>query len=167
MNEVIQNKKKSEILAEKFAETDYGDVLLHSEISIIIQEPYPSTKYSTTIQKARKILLHKYNKSVECIIGDGYRVIYPDDFVKDALKHYKRGFNEMKKGEDKLQNAPVQNMTEEGRIIFRRVYDRVVILNAAVQGATVEIKALAKKPHPFALQGASKWNKRRNLNEHK
>lgn len=156
MNEIIKNKKKSEILAEKFAETDYGDVLLHSEISVIIQEPYPSPKYSMTISKAKKILLHKYQKCIECIIGDGYRVIYPDDFVGSALKHYKKGFNEMKKGEDTLQNAPVQNMTEEGRMVFRRVYDRAVILNASVQGATVEIKALAKKPHPFALQCGNK-----------
>ena len=60
MNEIIENKKKSEILAEKISIMNYGEVITHTEISQIIQEKYPGAKYSSTIQKARKILLNKY-----------------------------------------------------------------------------------------------------------
>lgn len=152
MNEVIENKKKSEILAEEFAKLEYGSMMPHSTISNIIQEDYPSQKYSTTIQKAKKILLKKYGKVIECIIGDGYRLVQPDDYVTQSLKHYKKGFNEIQKGTDTLSNAPVKDMTEEGRTIYRRVHDRAVILNAAMVGAKAELKTLSQRQHPMMLE---------------
>ena len=153
MNELIVNKKKSEILAEKIASMEYGSVIRHTEISALIDEPYPSNKYMSTIQKAKKILLKEYCCCIECVIGDGYRVVHPDGFVSTSLRHYKRGFKEIRKAEDTLEYAPVKNMTDEGRIVYRRVYDRAVILSAAVKGAKVEMKVLSKKEHPFALAG--------------
>lgn len=48
MNEVIENKKKSEVLAEKINELNYGDVLTHEQIASLIEEHYPSNKYTST-----------------------------------------------------------------------------------------------------------------------
>lgn len=152
MNEVIENKKKSEILAESLSKLNYGDVVMHSQISVIIGEKYPSAKYNSTIQKARKILLNNYGKRIECIIGDGYRVIQPDDYVDYSLKHYKRGFKEMQKGYETLSHAPVKDMSIEGRARFRRVNDRAITLAATMQGARVELKELSKKRHPMAVE---------------
>lgn len=152
MNEIIENRKKSEILAEKLNELSYGDFISHGQIAAIIEEPYGSNKYSATIAKARKILLKKYNKTLECVIGDGYRITNPDDFVQQSLKHYKRGFNEMGKAHDTLEYAPVGDMTPEGRDTYRRVYDRAITLQAAMRGAAVELKTLGQKKHPFALE---------------
>lgn len=78
MNEIVENKKKSEILAEKINELSYGDVLTHQQISSLIEEDYPSNKYTSTIAKAKKLLLKKYNKTIENIVGDGYRVVDPE-----------------------------------------------------------------------------------------
>ena len=61
MNEVIGNKKKSEILAEKINELNYGDVITHQQIASIIEEDYPSNRYASTIAKAKKLLLILYN----------------------------------------------------------------------------------------------------------
>lgn len=153
MNEVLDNKKKSEILAEEISKLNYEDIILHSQIAEIIQEDYGSNKYRSEIDRTKKILLKKYNKILKSIKGDGYRVVKPDDFVGESLGHYKRGFNEMQKGQDILTNAPVKDMTDEGRTIFRRVYDRAVILNASMQGAVVELKTLGtKKKHPMAVE---------------
>lgn len=149
MNEIIENKKKSEILAEKLDELSYGDFISHEQIASVIEESYGSNKYTSTIAKARKILLRKYNKSIENIPGDGYRITNPDDFVKQSLKHYKRGFSQMQKGYDVLEHAPVENMTPEGLNAYRRVHDRAVILQASMQGARTELKLLAKRDHPF------------------
>lgn len=150
MNEIIENKKKSEILAEMISKLNYGDVILHKDISSIIQEKYPSCKYNTTVQKCKKILLEKYDKAIECVRGDGYRVVKPDDFVFHSLNHYKRGFNEIKKGHNILTHAPVKDMSNDGRDSFRRVYDRSVILQASLKGVSVELKSLAEKNHPFS-----------------
>lgn len=152
MNELVENKKKSEVLAEVFAGLNYGDVIKHEEISRFIETPYPSSKYMSTVQAAKKVLLNEYGKSLESIHGDGYRVVNPDDYVTHSLRHYKRGFNEFQKGSDLLGHAPVNDMTTEGREAYRRVNDRAVILQASIKGAVVELKTLGEKRHPFLPQ---------------
>ena len=155
MNEVLNNKKKSEILAEEIKKLSYGDVITHEQIAEAIEENYPSNRYRTTITKAKKILA-KDGIYLESIIGDGYRIVEPDDVVTHSLKHYKRGFNEMQKGYDTLANAPVKNMSAEGRETYRRVYDRAVTLSASMKGAAVELKTLGQKKHPFAIENMSR-----------
>ena len=152
MNELIENRKKSEILVERISELNYGDVITHQQIASIIEEDYPSNKYSTTIAKKKKILLKKYNKTIENIVGDGYRVVNPDDFVNQSLKHYTRGFNEMQKGYDTLEYAPTKDMSQEGLSTYRRMHDRAITLQAAMKGASVELKTLGEKKHPMALE---------------
>lgn len=149
MNEIIKNKKKSEILAEEITKLTYGDMITHSTIANIIDEVYPSQRYLAAVQKTKKILLKEYGIVLESIRGDGYRVVQPDDYVNHSLKHYKRGFKEFQKGADTLTHAPVDKMTEEGRNTYRRVNDRAVLLNASLKGAVVELKTLGEKKHPF------------------
>lgn len=159
MNELVKkekNKTKSELLAEKINELNYGDVITHQQISALIEEDYPSNKYTSTIAKTKRILLRKYNKTIENIPGDGYRTVEPDNFVDQSLKHYKRGFNEMQKGFDTLEHAPIRDMSQEGLITYRRVHDRAVILSASMRGVSVELKTLGEKKHPMALENMSK-----------
>lgn len=156
MNEIIENRKKSEVLAEKMNELNYGDVITHQQIVSIIEEDYPSNKYTSTITKAKKILLKKYNKTIENIHGDGYRVVNPDDFVGQSLKHYKRGFNEMGKGYEVLEYAPTKDMSKEGLSTYRRMHDRAITLQAAMKGASVELRTLGQKKHPMALENMKK-----------
>lgn len=151
MNEVLNNKKKSEVLAREIKRLCYGDIIKHDQISEAIDEHYPSTKYMSIVTKAKK-LLEKDGIYLESIRGDGYRVVEPDKVVNHSLKHYKRGFNEMKKGYDTLTNAPVRDMSIEGRETYRRVYDRAVTLSASMKGAVVELKTLGQSKHPMALE---------------
>lgn len=156
MNEIIENRKKSEVLAEKINELNYGDVITHQQIASIIEEEYPSNKYSSTIAKAKKLLLKKFNKTLECIIGDGYRLVNPGDFVQQSLKHYKRGFNEMGKGYEVLEHAPIKDMSKEDLNTYRRVHDRAVTLAAAMKGTAVELKTLGENKHPMAIENMKK-----------
>ena len=155
MNEVINNKKRSEILAEKILEMNFGDVILHSQIVNVIDLKYPSSAYNSTIARAKK-LLKEQGYFLESIFGDGYRIIMPDNVVDHSLKHYKRGFNELNKGLDTLKHAPVTQMSSDARITYNRVADRAIRLNAAMKGVSVELKTLGKKNHPFALENIKK-----------
>lgn len=152
MNEIIENRKKSEVLAEKINELSYGDFISHEQIASVIEESYGTNKYTSTIAKAKKILLKKYNKTIESIVGDGYRVTSPGDFVQQSLKHYKRGFNEMGKGYDILEHAPIKDMSKEDLNTYRRVHDRAITLAAAMKGAAIELKTLGEKRHPLAVK---------------
>lgn len=149
MNSIIKNKKKSEVLVEAISALQYGDIIKHDAIAELIETPYKSAKYNSIITQAKKKLLKEHGIVIENIRGDGYRLINPDDFTQASLRHYKRGFREMQKGSDTLEYAPVKNMTQEGRDTYRRVYDRSVTLQAALNGAKVELKTLGEKRHPF------------------
>lgn len=152
MNEILNNYKKSEVLADEISKLQYGTTLTHQQIASIIDEEYPSNKYRSEISKTRKILLKK-GIVLESISGDGYRVVEPDNFVNHSLKHYKRGFNEMQKGYDILDNAPTENMSQEGLSTFRRMYDRAISLAASMKGVSVELKTLSeKKKHPMSIE---------------
>jgi len=151
MNELVKNKKKSEILAESIAELDYGVAITHKQIQKIIGETYGTTRYNTTIQKMKKILLKKYGKKLESIRGDGYRVINPGDYVQASLKHYKRGFKEMQKGQDTLAHAPTDKMNKEELEVFRRVNDRALALNAHIKGVRVELKELSENKRKLVV----------------
>ena len=37
MNEIIENKKKSEILAEKIATLNYGDIITHKQMRYMLR----------------------------------------------------------------------------------------------------------------------------------
>lgn len=156
MNEIIENRKKSEILAEKLSELAYGDFISHEQIATLIEEPYGTNKYGSTIAKAKKLLLKKYNKAIENIPGDGYRLTKPGDFVQQSLKHYKRGFNEMQRGYDTLEHAPTKDMSKEEISTYRRVHDRAITLQAAIKGVSVELRTLGQKKHPMALENMKK-----------
>lgn len=155
MNDVVNGKKKSEVLAGAIKRLTYGDIISHKNISEIIEVVYPSNKYRTTIKQTRKIL-EKDGLFLEAIPGTGYRIVQPDNVVDHAPKHYKRGFNEMKKGYDTIQNAPTKDMTPEARDTYRRVNDRAVTLAAAMSGVKVELKSLARKKHPMAVENVNR-----------
>ena len=122
----------------------------------MIEEPYGTNKYTSVIAKPKTILLKKYNKTIENIVGDGYRLTSPGDFVQQSLKHYKRGFTEMQKGYDTLEYAPIKDMSKEDLNTYRRVHDRAITLAAAMKGASVELRTLGQKKHPMALENMSK-----------
>ena len=156
MNEIIDNKRKSEILVEALESLHYGDVILHKDISKLIGESYPSQRYNACLSKTKKLLLNKTGKVLESIRGDGYRVVEPDNYVDHSLRHIRRGFNEFQKGSDTLKHAPIKDMTEEGRESYRRVNDRMTILHASLKGAVVELKTLGEKNHPFLPENVNR-----------
>lgn len=149
MNELINNKKKSEVLAEAIAKKGFGDVITHSEIEELIQEKYGTSKYQSEISRAKKILLKRYHRSIESVRGDGYRLIMPDDYAKQSLGFYKKGFRSMQRGVDVLENAPIKDMSADGYAAHRRVQDRTTILIASMKGAQTELIELSKSKSYF------------------
>ena len=155
MNELIKNKTKAEVLVNEIKKMKYGDVILHSEIANIIDAEYRSNNYTTTIAKARKLLI-KQGICLENIPKNGYRIVEPDDFVDHSLRHYKRGFNEMQKGYDILDHAPTKDMTPEGLDTYRRINDRAISLRASLVGVRAELKTLSEKKHPFLTENVGR-----------
>ncbi len=47
-------------------------------------------------------------------------------------------------------------MSLHERMEYQRAHDRAVILQAAMKGASVELKTLGKKNHPFAVENINR-----------
>ena len=156
MTGIIKNKTKGETLAEWISAIGYGDVVTHDQIASTIGELYGSNGYRTALQQARRILLTEYKICIESIRGVGYRRVLADDFTKHTLGYYRRGFNAIQHGTNILSNAPVADMSEDGREIHRHVYDRTRALEASMKGAIVEVKTLRDKKHPFLPENVGK-----------
>lgn len=148
MKNVEEMKRPQEILAEAIINRDYGSLVTHEEIESIIGFKRGKHKYQQIVQAARK-LLRNQGKVLESVRGIGYRFVKPGDYVKTALGHYKKSFNEMKQGKDTLDLAPVNDMTQEERVVYTRVHDRSILLHASMEGALCELKTLGVKNHPL------------------
>lgn len=150
MNELTSNnREKAEVLAEFIHSHGFGNVILHSEIESEIECKRDENQYNTIIGKAKKILLEQHQMGLQNVRGQGYKIVSPDDFTAFSLGFYRRGLNSITKGKNHLDNAPVEHMSAESIDAYRRVHDRAICLEAAMKGASVELKTLAKKPHPF------------------
>jgi len=152
MNELVNNKVRAELLADLISKRKCGDIILHSEIVKVIECEYNTNAYRTAIAKAKKILLDEHSIAIQSIAGQGYKIVDPDKFTDYALGYYKRGMNSMKRGRKCLDNAPVKAMSPDSLQTYRLVHDRAVRLDAAMAGVAVELKTLARKPHPFAVE---------------
>ena len=144
MNELINKKEKWELLYEYIVVMDYNTTILHDEIEEIIQETQNTSKYYSIISKAKKKLL-EMGKLIKSVTGQGYTVITPDDYTDMSLKHIKSGFNQIDKGYQVLQYAPVNNMTREGLESYRHVADKAKSFHAMIAGGCTELKLLNKK----------------------
>jgi hypothetical protein len=144
MNELVNNQEKWSLLYNHIINLSYGDTIFHNEISNIIEEDIGSTKYYSIINKTKKKLLEA-GKTVKPVIGQGYIIINPDNYVDLSLGHIKRGFKQIDKGYEILQFAPVNNMSKEGLQTYRHVSDRAMSLQAMVAGGCTELKMLNKK----------------------
>jgi len=143
MSELINNKKKEEILYDYIINLNYGDTVLHQDIEEIIQENHDSKKYHSIIQKAKRKLLES-SKGLENVKGIGYRVIHPDNYTDLSLKYIKSGYRRIDNGFKVLQYAPVNDMSKEGFERYRHIRDSANRLHAMVAGGCTEIKMLSK-----------------------
>ena len=128
---------------------DYGYVLSFDEIGGIINQRYGSAKYTDILQAARKQLIATGHMIVN-VRGIGYKVCYPDDYTMESIRCMRQGARRIDRGTKILNYAPVSNMSQPAREAYNRVNDRMLRLQAAIAGASVEIHMLeTNNKHPL------------------
>lgn len=153
---VLDNTEKATILVESIKDLQYGDIIPHTHLAQMIDEEYGTSHYRSLITKAKKILENQYGIFLKSVHGEGYKIVEPDETTDVSLGHYKRGFRAMNKGYKSLKNAPLSQMSDVGRERHRKVADRAELLHASMQGVRVELKTLARKPHPMAIENVGR-----------
>jgi hypothetical protein len=127
---------------------NYGDTLDFKEIGYIIHQEYGTHSYSDILQAARK-RLELAGHMIVNVRGVGYKVLQPDDYTKEGVKRVRQGARRIDRGAKVLNHAPVNDMSQEVREAHNRVNDRMVRLQAAMAGASVEIHMLSTTKNPL------------------
>jgi hypothetical protein len=137
-------------LVKAVEERKYGDILDFKEIGYIIHQEYGTHAYSDILQAARK-RLELAGHMIVNMRGVGYKVLQPDDYTKEGVKRVRQGARRIDRGAKVLNHAPVNDMSQEVREAHNRVNDRMVRLQAAMAGASVEIHMLSTTKNPLLI----------------
>lgn len=137
-------------LVKAVEERKYGDILDFKEIGYIIHQEYGTHAYSDILQAARK-RLELAGHMIVNVRGVGYKVLPPDDYTKEGVKRVRQGARRIDRGAKVLNHAPVNDMSQEVREAHNRVNDRMVRLQAAMAGASVEIHMLSTTKNPLLV----------------
>lgn len=149
----MNKQEKAKALVEAFVNESYGTTLEHFKIAAIIGEDYGTPKYQEIVTRAKKELLDS-GKMIASVHGIGYRLVYPDEYTDQSARCVVSGARRIDKGVHILDSAPVKDMTQMGAQRYNTVSDRMRIMQAAIHGAKVEIKMLAKKRQNPLLSAA-------------
>ena len=148
----MTKQDKIKALVDVFINEKYDATIEHWKIASIIGEPVGSQQYRQIVERAKKELLD-CGKMITSVHGVGYRVVRPDEYTEQSARCVAIGARRINKGMKILDNAPVNDMTQDGVQRYNTIADRMRILKAAVTGAKVEIKMLnSKRENPLKAQ---------------
>lgn len=144
----MNRKDAIDSLVRAVEERDYGELLNFDEIGGIINQKYGTTAYGSILQAARKRLITAGHMIVN-VRGVGYRVCYPDGYTGEGVRYMRQGARRIDRGAKIINHAPVNDMSAEAREIHNRVNDKMVKLQAAMAGASVEVHMLEHSRNPL------------------
>ena len=146
----MNRKEAIDSLVKAVEERDYGDVLTFDSIGYIIGQKHGSVKYGDVLQAARK-RLEMAGRMIVNVRGIGYKVCLPDNYTGEGVRKMRQGARRIDRGAKILAHAPVNDMSPQARESYNRVNDRMVRLQAAMAGASVEIHMLESNHHPLTV----------------
>ena len=144
----MNRKDTIDSLVKAVEQRNYGDVLTFAEIGGIISQTYGTMAYSSILQAARKRLIEAGHMIVN-VRGIGYKVCYPDGYTGEGVRYMRQGARKIDRGAKIISHAPVNDMSPAAREAHNRVNDRMITLQAAMAGASVEIHMLSTNKHPL------------------
>ena len=144
----MNRKDTIDSLVKAVEQRNYGDVLTFAEIGSIINQTYGTMAYSSILQAARKRLIEAGHMIVN-VRGIGYKVCYPDGYTGEGVRYMRQGARKIDRGAKIISHAPVNDMSPAAREAHNRVNDRMITLQAAMAGASVEIHMLSTNKHPL------------------
>lgn len=134
--------KRLKGVAEDIAGREYGDVLPHQDLAVLLGVPPKCTEYYNLVQRLNTRLLRK-SKVLENVRGIGYRIVEPDNYTDLALDHFSRAAKQVRKATRVMKFAPVDKMSENGRVRFNDTSDQAVKLRASFLHGLETTKSIA------------------------
>lgn len=146
----MERKEAIDKLVNAVKERPYGDVLTFDSIGYIIDQKHGTMKYQDILTTAKKRLEMSGHMIVN-VRGVGYKVCPPDNYTGEGVRKMRQGAKRIDRGAKILAHAPVNDMSQPAREAHNRVNDRMIRLQAAMAGATVEIHMLETTKNPLSF----------------
>ena len=144
----MSRKEAIDALVKAVENRVYGEVLSFDEIGGIINQKHGAIAYNDILQAARKRLIAAGHMIVN-VRGIGYKVCNPDGYTGEGVRYMRQGARRIDRGAKILAHAPVNDMSQAAREAHNRVNDRMMRLQAAMAGASVEIHMLEGRKNPL------------------
>lgn len=144
----MSRKEAIDNLVKAVEERNYGEVLNFDEIGGIINQKHGTRAYDDILQAARK-RLESAGHMIVNVRKVGYKVLPPDSYTGESVRYMRQGAKRIDRGMKISNHAPVNDMSQPAREAHNRVNDRMVRLQAAMAGASVEIHMLSVSKNPL------------------
>jgi len=148
MEEATKTVNRGEAFADFVSGLDYGTIIHYQDIEKVTRERRGTSRYYTSIYKAKSILEDR-GKAIKPIGGGDYQVLYPGDYSSAYAREIKCARNRIKHGGKILTGAPVNDMTTAELQIHNRVLDFHNAVEARICGDYVTVKRLSDKRNPL------------------
>lgn len=146
----IGEKSHREIVVEAFKDVSYDDVVSYEHLSEILGFDVKTSNRSA-IYAAQRTLEKDYHKTLDAVVGVGYRVIRPEEHVDLANRHHKRARRQVTRAINKTASAnrSVLTATDQARldrveINLKRQQKELTRLDAEVKRVSERVDAQQK-----------------------
>ena len=124
------------------SEWEYGSFHEHLEIALILGVDYGSKEYYASMNIASRELA-SIGKRVECVYDKGYYVLKPEEYPRAAYEDTKRSATVLKRGINKIHDAPVQKMDHGTQKQIDAITTHMGRTYVHLVSAATEVKELA------------------------
>jgi hypothetical protein len=129
-------------LLKAASEWEYGSFHEHREIATIIGIEYGSKDYYSTMTRVGEELA-TIGKRVKCVYNKGYYVLKPSEYPRAAYEDTKHSANVLKRGINKIHDAPVQKMDHGVRKQIEAITIHMGRTYVNLVSAATEVKEIA------------------------
>lgn len=137
-------KKAIDELIEHIMGLNYGESIKHEEIAERLNVKYGTHKYRSLVCIVKAALL-KSGKALKALVGYGYQVMEPDEYISMSARHMKKAANSMSKGQAYCDYAPISEMSPEAAEATKLMQDKIVAVASFVGANLPEVNRISRK----------------------
>jgi len=141
MNTIKKHPGYLEML-DRFRGRGYGSILSYDELNTAAHGDIRGKLYGQFCKFSRE-LLHQENKKLECIRGEGYRIILPNEHTRVANRELKRATRRAITGVDIILHVDYEALNERERAQATLVATRLQNIAQTLIGENKSIKGIS------------------------
>lgn len=130
-------------LVRRACQWEYGSLHSHHEIAEILQIKYPSRAYYSCLRRARDVLLCEHQRCLVPIPKFGYRVLRPEEHVRESLRQVRLAQGRLNRGYEIAFCTNTAMLSPEARQTWENYTSRILGMRYQLTQGWDELRQLA------------------------